>query len=235
MTDLRAQFGMGRQYGYKLADIKPNHVVRYKWAAGFVAGKNVVDAGCGVGYGSWILSEPARSVIGLEFDPGIVEFARKNWSRGENITYFPCELMTESESLVAEVEVCVALESIEHLLVPELFFANLPVGCHLVGSVPNQNTRPLETKKFSNPHHFQNYTHEQVEELMEKSGFGPVEEWLSQGLAELSPGKDDDKTILFRATKVRDVHVAPAGLVRRLTSEILKRNNRILDLKAGRQ
>src|SRR5690625_2368849 len=42
------------------------HWHRYAWAAQVVAGKSVLDAACGEGYGSNLLAARARSVTGLD-------------------------------------------------------------------------------------------------------------------------------------------------------------------------
>jgi SAM-dependent methyltransferase len=52
-------------------------LARYRWAAGFVEGARVLDAGCGLGYGSAILAEAgAAEVVGLDIAPTVVEAAR---------------------------------------------------------------------------------------------------------------------------------------------------------------
>ena len=52
MTDLHSG---ERQVSDTLEGIRADHRARYEWAAGRLAGKKVVDAACGVGYGAKIL------------------------------------------------------------------------------------------------------------------------------------------------------------------------------------
>ena len=222
---LRKRLGHARQYGFNLSEIKPNHLWRYRWAANLVKGQRVLDAGCGIGYGSSVLSREAVSVIGLEFDPGVVEFAREHWS-APNVTYQECELLTGD--IPTDVDVCVAFESLEHIIAPEIFLSQLPVGCLLLASTPNETTRPIA--RSQNPHHFQHYTDQQIEALLKLSGFSEVQEWFSQDFGELEPGKKL-RTLIFRATKryesTVDIDELRRSLVSRLTAAMLVRNNRI--------
>ena len=45
------------------------HFQRYRFASQFVKDKVVLDAGCGAGYGSWIMATEggAREVIGIDY------------------------------------------------------------------------------------------------------------------------------------------------------------------------
>src|SRR5213082_3394273 len=42
------------------------HFKRYEFALPYSAGRDVLDAGCGVGYGSALLAERARNVVGVD-------------------------------------------------------------------------------------------------------------------------------------------------------------------------
>lgn len=231
--ELRERLGNGRQYGREIDQIKKNHVIRYEWAAAKVSGLEVVDAGCGIGYGSHILSQSAESVIGLEFDPGVVEFARENWKRNEKVSFQVADLCASD---IPAADCYVALESIEHLIAPEIFLSKTPIGSHLIGSVPHETKRPL--KRFSNPHHFQNYTTDQVEELLAKCGFVRQGEFHCQEYGPVMAGTDG-LTILFTATKVMDHSFDRDELVRRLPTilmkELMDRSNHILLLKKKSQ
>src|ERR1043166_1357811 len=57
------------------------HVVAYRYAAGLVAGKQVLDAGCGEGYGSDLLAASAGDVIGVDLDEAAVAHAGRTYAR----------------------------------------------------------------------------------------------------------------------------------------------------------
>src|SRR5687768_4147854 len=56
-------------------EIWAEHWHRYLFAAHFVAGKDVLDAACGEGYGSAWLARRARSVYGLDIDQETIDRA----------------------------------------------------------------------------------------------------------------------------------------------------------------
>jgi SAM-dependent methyltransferase len=122
----------------------PLHVGRYTWALPACEGKRVVDLGCGVGYGTVILSSFARAVIGVDVSPDAVETAKQLYPA---IDYRVTDLV-DGELPEAEIGVC--FEVLEHLREPERalrrFFDAYP---RLVVSFPN----PLGSGSHINPHH----------------------------------------------------------------------------------
>jgi ubiquinone/menaquinone biosynthesis C-methylase UbiE len=89
------------------------HVERYSFAEQFIVGKTVLDAACGWGGGTAILSEKAKSVVGVDIDPDNLEYAKENYSR-KNITYSEQDVTQLSYS-DNSFEAAVSLETIEHL------------------------------------------------------------------------------------------------------------------------
>jgi 2-polyprenyl-3-methyl-5-hydroxy-6-metoxy-1,4-benzoquinol methylase len=57
------------------------HEKRYAFALSFCAGKDVLDAGCGVGYGSAILAGAARRVVGVDRSEEAISYARERYAR----------------------------------------------------------------------------------------------------------------------------------------------------------
>src|SRR5207237_2156474 len=55
------------------------HRKRYEFAAPACAGKQVLDAGCGVGYGSACLARSAAHVVGVDVDANAVAYARRRY------------------------------------------------------------------------------------------------------------------------------------------------------------
>lgn len=56
------------------------HIARYAFAAQFAADADILDVGCGVGYGSqWLGKMGARSVLGVDISAEAIEHARMNY------------------------------------------------------------------------------------------------------------------------------------------------------------
>ena len=93
------------------------HLKRYEFARPYCVGKRVLDAGCGVGYGSAFLGEAARSVVGVDVSAEAIEYARTRYG-GRNVEFAVGDLQ-QLERGDAEFDAIVAFEVIEHLPHPE--------------------------------------------------------------------------------------------------------------------
>lgn len=72
----------------------PIHTAVYQWAKPLVAGKVVLDAGCGTAYGTAILAEVAEQVVGVDVDAATIEQASHDYPR-PNVEYrvMDCEAL----------------------------------------------------------------------------------------------------------------------------------------------
>lgn len=57
------------------------HFCAYKYAKDFVGGKEVLDIGCGEGYGSNFLAGFAKSVLGIDYNAAIIDYARDKYQK----------------------------------------------------------------------------------------------------------------------------------------------------------
>ena len=69
------------------AELELEHKERYYTATRFVENKVVLDAACGEGYGSCMLAQKAKSVIGVDLDAETVERAKKKYKDIDNLEY----------------------------------------------------------------------------------------------------------------------------------------------------
>ena len=94
-------------------EINYEHYNRYKLIQDFVNNKIILDAACGVGYGSKILSKTAKEVYSIDIDVEAIDFAKENY-QAKNINFVQSsvtQLPFENEYF----EVIVSFETIEHL------------------------------------------------------------------------------------------------------------------------
>jgi SAM-dependent methyltransferase len=93
--------------------IQLEHFHRYLFTLKFAENRDVVDVASGEGYGSALLSQVAKSVIGIDVDSEVVEHANRCYGsqslsfRSGNATKLPCDS--------ASVDVVASFETIEHL------------------------------------------------------------------------------------------------------------------------
>ena len=89
------------------------HIVRYESAKDIVANKVVLDIASGSGYGTAILGESAKRVVGVDIDAGSIKYAQKNYG-SKNVTF----KRGDGKNIPLannSVEVVVSYETIEHI------------------------------------------------------------------------------------------------------------------------
>ena len=130
------------------------HFTRYRFASQFASGKRVLDAACGSGYGSRLLSETAKTVYGIDISAESVAYANEN---------YPAENLTFTQASVAKLpfedgcfDLIVSFETLEHvdaetqrLFLSEIRRTLAPDGI-LVMSTPN---REIYDKRGDNEFH----------------------------------------------------------------------------------
>jgi SAM-dependent methyltransferase len=120
--------------------IDSEHRTRYRWGAQIAAGKDVLDAGCGLGYGLEIIAAAgAKSVTGVDLDPEAVAEAEKRF--GKHAAAVEQGDLRELPFEDASFDLAICFEAIEHVEGPEKALAELrrvlrPDGVLIVSS-PN--------------------------------------------------------------------------------------------------
>ncbi|MGH7904610.1 MAG: class I SAM-dependent methyltransferase [Candidatus Dormibacteraceae bacterium] len=90
------------------------HLHRYAFASRLAEGREVLDLGCGEGYGTCILAQRARRVTGVEIDPAAVLHARANY-RLPNAEFVEGSALDLREFRDGSQGLVVCFEVIEHL------------------------------------------------------------------------------------------------------------------------
>jgi SAM-dependent methyltransferase len=133
------------------------HVYRYKFAAGFVRARRVLDVACGEGYGTAALAAcGAASVIGVDVSAAACAHARARY--GVDARVGRAEALPLPD---ASVDLVVSFETLEHLHDPEAFLSECrrvlrPAGA-LIVSTPN---RPV----YSPEGHYNGFHHRELDE-----------------------------------------------------------------------
>ena len=157
-----------RQVSPTIEGIRADHVKRYEWAVDKLPKGSVIDAACGIGYGSKILADSGLYVRSIEIDQEAVDYGEKYYNHSR-IYRQCCDLYDANLS----VDPVVMFECIEHVENP------LPIlkKCEglLLASVPNEDVFPYIGYKF----HYRHYTKLEFEELLNQAGF-VVESWYGQ-------------------------------------------------------
>jgi glycosyltransferase involved in cell wall biosynthesis/SAM-dependent methyltransferase len=134
--------------------IQREHYHRYLFALRYCVDKAVLDVASGEGYGSFLLGQVARSVIGVDIDQTAIEFANKNY-RSERVSFRrgdAAKLPVSDHS----IDVVVSFETVEHFAEQAGFIAEIdrvlrPDGLVIMSS-PNREIYS-EAQKYDNPFH----------------------------------------------------------------------------------
>ncbi|WPP42079.1 class I SAM-dependent methyltransferase [Paenibacillus hunanensis] len=95
-------------------EIEAEHMHRYNSIAESLKGMRVLDAGCGTGYGSFLISQFAKKVIGIDISQEAVDWCNKNYASQKNLEFTQGSLEAipfDSE----EFDCVVSFEVIEHV------------------------------------------------------------------------------------------------------------------------
>ena len=149
------------------------HRKRYEFALPFCANKEVLDAGCGVGYGSALLAERARRVVGVDNEPEAIEYARDRYG-APNVEFVVGDLLA-LDLPDASFDVVCSFETIEHLPDHERYLGEMRRvlrrdGTFLVSTPRAERT----TERPANPHHAVELSRADLEALLRRS-FAKVE------------------------------------------------------------
>jgi len=165
-------------------EIAYEHWHRYAFARRFVAGRRVLDAACGEGYGTALLATIASSAVGVDVDLATIEHARATYGESARLRFLAASctgLPLPSES----VDVVVSFETIEHIsaaeqreMVSEFSRVLKPDGL-LVISSPNRRLYS-EARNYVNEFHVHELDRDDLARLL-APGF-PAQRWLRQRL-----------------------------------------------------
>lgn len=181
-----------RQVSPNIEGIRKDHTGRYRFACQFInEGDKVLDCACGVGYGSYIISQmtDASVIISIDKSKEAIEYAKKHYYNGR-IQYCVGDILAGNYSFET-LDIIVSFETIEHLdgkALLQFFNKKLKKNGLLLISTPNQNRQPYNKKEF--PTHLRHYTPEEFDSILTSTGFAVIgkytqkdkeKEWISTG------------------------------------------------------
>jgi 2-polyprenyl-3-methyl-5-hydroxy-6-metoxy-1,4-benzoquinol methylase len=179
------------------------HIATYEYAKNLIKDKKVLDFGCGSGYGTHMLSENAKSIVGVDISSEAVDYAKKEYN-SSNLSF-----MTISELGNEKFDVITSFQVIEHVPNDHEYTAKLSKllnpGGILIISTPDKKNRLFKyIQQPWNIFHLKEYTPESLKKLLVKH-FKKVEI--------LKIGSDSDLVLgEIKRTKKQRIVVLPATL-----------------------
>lgn len=145
------------------------HWHRYAFASGIATGKRVLDAACGEGYGSALLSQVAADVVGIDIDAATVAHARARYAQLPRVRFEQRDAAA-LDFAPASFDLVVSFETLEHLKAHEElvrgFARVLTADGTLVISSPDKRTYSDATG-FNNEFHVRELYREELLALLQ--------------------------------------------------------------------
>jgi SAM-dependent methyltransferase len=146
------------------------HLHRYYFAADLADGRRVLDLGSGEGYGSAILAERAKEVLGIELDSQAVEHASTNYPF-DNLEFRQGSVLELDDLPDASFDLVICYEVIEHItghdeLLSVVRRVLAPDGLFVV-STPDREIYS-EAADYHNPYHVKELSRPEFDDLLSR-------------------------------------------------------------------
>ena len=165
----------GRQIGTDTSQIRPDHTIRYFFAASIIRDPvipNVLDVACGVGYGAKIMTDVGAVVLAFDISSEAIEYANE-WYKGPEYMVADCNDKPWGDR---EFDHITCFEFIEHMEEPRPLLKSLAASLkngYLFVSTPNQMLYPFKAERYQNDNfpHRKHYRPTELDSLLKECGF----------------------------------------------------------------
>ncbi len=145
------------------------HFCAYEFARKLVADKNVLDIGCGEGYGSDYLAGFAKSVTAIDYDPSVIAYAKNKYQKA-GLEYLVLDIK-DLGGLNRKFDIICSFQNIEHIrdtqkLLKDVASLLKDTGTFVCSTCNIKDASPGSKKPF-NKFHVREYTFEEFKEMLE--------------------------------------------------------------------
>lgn len=89
------------------------HFCAYKFARDYVRNKDVLDIGCGEGYGADFMADSAKDVLGIDYDRVVIDYAKNKYHK-DNLRFSVTDIK-DLDSIAQKFSVICSFQNIEHI------------------------------------------------------------------------------------------------------------------------
>lgn len=156
--------------------MKLEHCGRYLYAFDVISNTDIVaDISCAIGYGSALLSEKAKYVIGCDINDKYLNIAKHKYTK-QNLEFLKTDLTKDIHLSQYRPSTIISFETIEHTPKPfdvvQKFYNILPTGGRLILSFPNAAYEMInENGKNHDPFHLSIIQFDEMVDMLTSMGF----------------------------------------------------------------
>ncbi|NVM04164.1 MAG: class I SAM-dependent methyltransferase [Candidatus Helarchaeota archaeon] len=151
-------------------------LARYIFSIKYIKGKTILDSGCGLGWGSYLISPYPKKLISIDISEKAIAFAKKHWK--DKKLNFKKHSILDLDLLNEKFDVILGMEIIEHLTFNQgkrylrQSFKNLNRNGFLILSSSFPDSLEVAKKiKNENIYHQHIFTKKEIKYLSNEIGF----------------------------------------------------------------
>lgn len=152
---------------------------RYLFAIKYIKNKNILDTACGLGWGSYLISEYPNKIVAIDIDNKSLDFAKNHWE-SKNL-FFANNSILEINKLKQYFDVVLGYEVIEHLpfdsgknYIYEISNSLNKRGILILSSAFPETRKKAKVLENKNKYHPHIYTKDEMVNLLKKNGFKKI-------------------------------------------------------------
>ena len=149
------------------------HLATYEFARKYVAGRRVLEFGCGTGYGADFLADESTSIVGVDIEAEAIDYAARTYHK-PGLSYRRIGNI-ENESLPFEdgsFDTVLSFQVIEHIDAVDRYLAEirrvLAPGGTFVCSTPDRADRLFRGQRPWNVYHVHEYFSDELATLLRR-------------------------------------------------------------------
>ena len=144
------------------------HFSAYKFAKDYLYNRNILDIGCGEGYGSYYLAGFTKNIMGIDYDKAVIDYAKTKYQKN-NLQFYVMDIKNIG-SLKEKFSGICSFQFIEHILDTKSLLSNirnlLDADGIFICSTPNRKDASPATDKPLNKFHVKEYLWNEFAELL---------------------------------------------------------------------
>lgn len=193
------------------------HLSAYKFGERYINNRNVLDVGCGTGYGTYLYAQIAKEVVGIDVSEDAISYAKGNFRR-DNLKYFVADATNLNIFDDNLYDVVVSFQVIEHIedyrqYLNEIKRVLKPGGIFLLSTPNKAKLKPLEQRPYS--FHKKEFYAEEIKKVLQEyfnklKILGQFEDKNIQELEKAKNKKDRLITLLTKLDFLRLRRIYPA-------------------------